>query len=59
MIHCYHVSYDEWAGHGVWQAVASLSAGVGSLSLARTVKTAWSMPVRHNVQILGTSTWIN
>ena len=46
MIHCDHVSYDEWAGHGVWQAVTSLSAGVGSLSLARTVKTAWSMPVR-------------
>ena len=44
-------SYDEWAGHGAWQAVTSLTAGVGGLSLARTVKTAWSMPVMKNINI--------
>ena len=44
-------SYDEWAGHGAWQAVTSLTLGVGCLSLARTVKTAWSMPVRKDIII--------
>ena len=48
-------SYDEWAGHGAWQAVTSLTLGVGGLSLARTVKTAWSMPVIRNIIIISFS----
>ena len=37
--------YDEWAGHGEWQATSTLVMGLMVLTLTRTVKTAWSMPV--------------
>ena len=37
--------YDHWAGKGGWQSVVSLTLGLSSLSLARALKTGWSMPV--------------
>ena len=37
--------YDHWAGKGGWQSLVSLTLGLTSLSLARALKTGWSMPV--------------
>ena len=38
--------YDQYAGHGPLQATVTLSLGVAALAGTRTIKTAWSMPVR-------------
>ena len=40
--------YDWYAGWGVAQAAATLGAGLLTLSLSRTLRSAHSMPVTLN-----------